>query len=469
MATRRNPLAGRYFNSPGIASAMSNLASAFAPPGADEVLGWAKANAARDEASRLSALWEAAGDDFDRMGVAVGQWNPNQSYYSVDQSNATTRRGQDIDATVAREKFAADNERALATNTADNQRQAITSMYGALNPGQVAPAVPAEIMEHLGLPAIDERAGAPKLISESEQKALERQRLLENGLLTDEMLVQGIMSDAPVEQVLTDDGPRFASRYDAIGQQPYDKPGTSSIKMYRTSDGRQGRTVDGLKDMMTGETIPADATVGSISDTSETFGTSELSKARDNILGRRAGLTSMINQVTAIDEQLAQANADQAIGLIGSAARVFNDVATQAGAALRAAGVDVPEGLRDVQLYQDSFRSMGVQNANLQSALLDLAYATAQAREPGRLTEADVERALNTIGANLQDPQAMRQVLRGAVERAKTDYNAVESVYFDQYGDSLNMQRAQFPDLPGMGNPDAPEDDEALFKRYGIQ
>ncbi|WP_367714584.1 hypothetical protein AB2N04_11220 [Nitratireductor sp. GISD-1A_MAKvit] len=220
MATRRNPLSGRYFNNPGIASAMSNLASAFAPPGADEVLGWAKANAARDEASRLSALWDAAGDDFDRMGVAVGQWNPNQSYYSVDEANATTRRGQDIDAAVAREKFAADNERALATNAADNRRQAITSMYGALNPGQVAPAVPAEMMEHLGLPAIEERAGAPKLISESEQKALERQRLLESGLLTDEELADHIFAAGPLETVATPDGPRFVTRRDAVGQEP---------------------------------------------------------------------------------------------------------------------------------------------------------------------------------------------------------------------------------------------------------
>lgn len=467
MATRRNPLAGRYFNSPGIASAMSNLASAFAPPGADEVLGWAKANALRDEEARKTAMWEAAGGNVDLQAAILELYTPNQSFYAVDQSNATTRRGQDIDATVAREKFAADNDRAL--------KEALIGLGNTkLGHGDAMPGVPPELAEALGLPAFPAQTGAalgaPQApLSETEVKGAERQRLHNSGLLTDDMLVQEIMGSTPVETVLTEDGPRFASRYDAIGQQPYDKPGTSSIKMYRTSDGRQGRTVDGLTDMTTGESLPADATVGSISDTSETFGTSELSKARDNILGRRAGLTSMINQVAALDEQLAQANADQAIGLIGSAARVFNDVATQAGAALRAAGVDVPEGLRDVQLYQDSFRSMGVQNANLQSALLDLAYATAQAREPGRLTEADIERALNTIGANLQDPQAMRQVLRGAVERAKTDYSAFESVYFDQYGDSLNMQRAQFPDLPGMGNPDAPEDDEALFKRYGIQ
>ncbi len=220
MATRRNPLSGRYFNSPGIASAMSNLASAFAPPGADEVLGWAKANALRDEEARKTAMWEAAGDNVDLQAAILDLYTPNQSFYAVDQSNATTRRGQDIDATVAREKFAADNERALATNTADNQRQAITSMYGALNPGQVAPAVPAEIMEHLGLPAIEERAGAPKLISESEQKALERQRLLESGLLTDEELADHVFAAGPLETVATPDGPRFMTRRDAVGQEP---------------------------------------------------------------------------------------------------------------------------------------------------------------------------------------------------------------------------------------------------------
>ncbi|MDV6224663.1 hypothetical protein R2G56_00025 [Nitratireductor aquimarinus] len=139
MATRRNPLSGRYFNSPGIASAMSNLASAFAPPGADEVLGWAKANAVRDEEARKTAMWEAAGDNVDLQAAILELYTPNQSFYAVDQSNATTRRGQDIDATVAREKFsadnqralvtnAADNERALAANAADNQRQATTSM-----------------------------------------------------------------------------------------------------------------------------------------------------------------------------------------------------------------------------------------------------------------------------------------------------------------------------------------------------
>lgn len=242
MATRRNPLSGRYFNSPGIASAMSNLASAFAPPGADEVLGWAKANALRDEEARKTAMWEAAGDDMDRQAAILKLYTPNQSFYAVDQSNATTRRGQDIDATVAREKFAADNQRALATNaadnqralatnaadnqralatnTADNQRQAITSLYGALNPGQVAPAVPAEMMEHLGLPAIEERAGAPKLISESEQKALERQRLLESGLLTDEELADHIFAAGPLETIATPDGPRFVTRRDAVGQEP---------------------------------------------------------------------------------------------------------------------------------------------------------------------------------------------------------------------------------------------------------
>jgi hypothetical protein len=115
---------------------------------------------------------------------------------------------------------------------------------------------------------------------------------------------------------------------------------------------------------------------------------------------------------------------------------------------LAGAGIDAPEGLRDVRLYQDTFRALGVQNAELQSALLDLAYATATAREPGKLTDADVQRAMQTLGANLQDPQAMRQVLRGAVKRSRMDYDAQERTYMGAFGDNLNLTPARFREIP---------------------
>lgn len=298
-------------------------------------------------------------------------------------------------------------------------------------------------------------AGAPKPLSETEVKGSVLQ-----GMTPEEQRTI-TFGNTPVENVVTPEGPRIATRLDSVGQEPFVQdrsPGT--VRMYRTRDNQIGRTVDGMTDMVTKMPIPADAVVGTISDDSGSFGNSELSKAREEVLGRRAGIQAMTEHVMTLDEQLANANADQTVGIVGSAARVFNDLATQAGAVLRAAGVEAPEGLRNVQNYQETFRSLGVQNAQLQSGLLDLAYATAQSREPGRLTENDINRALQTIGANLQDPLAMRQVLRSAVQRATTDYRATESTLMDAYGDAPNLRPAQFPEIPpidGMSTTPRPE------------
>lgn len=174
MATRMNPLAGRYFNDPNMATAMSNLASAFAPPSADEALGWAQLRGVNDENARLSTLWEAAGNDFDRMGVAAGQWNPTQSYYAVDTADATARRGQDISASTSMSNNAADNDRALRTAvlgaaTDPNGRQAVddqmmSAILGTEMPGfsMAGPVAPSET-QVLGANLQDQLGGIPGL------------------------------------------------------------------------------------------------------------------------------------------------------------------------------------------------------------------------------------------------------------------------------------------------------------------
>lgn len=441
MAIRSNG----YYNNPAFAQAAANLSSLFAPPSGSDAAGWANASAKQAEANRLGIYFDQSQDpnvDLDqlsRTGLGVGAFDFRGSKYGVDQADATQRYGYDQTFNASR------------LNNADNNAAALERQF--LEPVTVAQGattyVPKRAAEVSGLAEILEGSRAP--LSETQLAARERQRLIEAGVITDDMLADDFVGQrTPVQTVDAQGRPAFSSpgaaaRSGAEAFVPDRSPGT--VRMYRTKDGQVGRTVDGMTDMVTKLPVPADALVGSISDTSESFGTSELSKARENILGRRAGLTSMIDQVAAIDEQLAGANADQAVGVIGSGARIFNDLATQASAAFRAAGVAAPEELRDVQRYQDTFRALGIQNAELQSGLLDLAYATATAREPGKLTDADVQRAMQTIGANLQDPKAMRQVLRGAVKRARMDYDAQERTYFDAFGDNLNLGRAQFRDI----------------------
>ncbi len=211
-----------YIQDPGLAQAASNLAGLFAPPSGADAAGWATANSKNAEMARLGQLFDySQAKDFDqtrfdRMGAAAGQWTPSQGYYAVDQSNLTSRANN-----------AADNIRALRANQLDNQTKVIVGLNGPLDPGQVSPAVSEDFMKILDLPAMPERAGAPKPQTQDELKAA----IFAN--LPDEQKKAIVFANTPVESVATPDGPRIATRLDAIGQQPApkDQPPSMSITL----------------------------------------------------------------------------------------------------------------------------------------------------------------------------------------------------------------------------------------------
>lgn len=179
----------RVYNDPALGAAFSNLAQMFAPPSGADLSGYAAAAAAKEKAARLSELFNYAKDPnfdqarFDRMNVAGGNYAPSQSYYSVDLGDATTRRGQDVVAATSR-----------ANNANTVQGSVLGQLYGPLNPGQVRPAVPADVASLVGMPAITEAAGTPKPLSETEWKAAQGQRLLDEGKLSDDGLMSTIFS-----------------------------------------------------------------------------------------------------------------------------------------------------------------------------------------------------------------------------------------------------------------------------------
>ncbi len=208
-----------YYNNEAFAQAASNIAALFAPPSGADAAGWATADAKRAQMNNLGRLFDYSQDPnldqtrFDRMGAAAGQWTPSQGYYAVDQSNATSRANN-----------AADNARALQANQLDNQTKAIIGLNGPLNPGQVAPAVSEDFMKLLDMPAIAERVGPAKPQTEDELKAA----IFAN--LPPDQKKAIVFGNTPVENVATPDGPRIATRLDAIGQQPAPKdqpPGMS--------------------------------------------------------------------------------------------------------------------------------------------------------------------------------------------------------------------------------------------------
>ncbi len=207
-----------YFNSPAFAQAASNLSALFEPPSGADAAGWAAASAKRDEASRLKQLFDYAQNpnfdqqQFDRLGVGAGAYNPTQSYYSVDQGNATTRRGQDVTAATSRANNTDDNARMLAAEKLGG----LQKLYGPLSQGEIAPAMPAEIATQFGAPgAIDQRTGADKPLSETELKARVLQGMPQN------LQEAAAFGSTPIEPVVTPNGPRNATRVDAIGQEPF--------------------------------------------------------------------------------------------------------------------------------------------------------------------------------------------------------------------------------------------------------
>lgn len=197
----------RFFNDPNMANIASNLSSLFEPPSGADVANYATADAKRAEANRLGQLFDYATDPnfdqsrFDRLGAAAGQWTPSQGYYAVDQGNATQRYGYDRTYQASTENNVRDNTRALTEREMQERglmdRQMASPVI--LNQGQRA-FLPAQTVEATDLTEILE--GAPKPLSETEWKAGQSQRLLDNGRLTDTDLLDAIMGDkSPVKAI----------------------------------------------------------------------------------------------------------------------------------------------------------------------------------------------------------------------------------------------------------------------------
>jgi hypothetical protein len=272
------PQPNRYYNDPNLGAAFSNLAAAFAPPSGSDLAGYATAAAKRQEAARLAEFYNYAKDPnysremADRLGIGVGAFGPNQSYYSVDQSNLTSRANNQYsaDQSLAGTKYtsdnaykastennaadntraittnAADNTRAITTNAADNTQKSIAALYGPLNANQSTPVIPSDVAGLVGLPEAiparrgivtlnqGERAtlpdgqvfnGAAKPLTETELAAQQQAKLVEDGVITQQQLADAITGKNNPVQTVGPDGktpiymtPGAATRTNA---QPY--------------------------------------------------------------------------------------------------------------------------------------------------------------------------------------------------------------------------------------------------------
>lgn len=233
------------FNDPALGQAFSNLASIFAPPSAQDLVGYTTANAKKQEAERLAWLFANPNDPLaDRKATMAGVYAPTQSYYAQDQNNATTQRGQDVTARTTLDKAQIDGQYGLA-----NQ------FMTPLNPGQVQPGLPADVAGSFGVPALPRTEGTPKPLSLEEQKAVERAQLRERGTLTDTMLLDSILgADTPVKTVSPDGTPIYSTPGAAArtGAPAYVDAGSAPKPENGMAQLADGTQVPAIQDVVTG-------------------------------------------------------------------------------------------------------------------------------------------------------------------------------------------------------------------------
>ncbi|MEW9838001.1 hypothetical protein [Mesorhizobium marinum] len=155
------------------------------------------------------------------MGIGAGAFTPNQSFYRVDQDNATSRANN-----------AADNARALEVGRVG----VLTELFKPVSEDAVRPEVPEDIAGRLGvdraLPAVQ---GNRSPLSETEWGASQRERLRQDGQLGDNDILDLIFSEkTPVQAVGENGRPQFMSPGAAVrtGAQPYDKPSDTRFDNY---------------------------------------------------------------------------------------------------------------------------------------------------------------------------------------------------------------------------------------------
>lgn len=431
MPTRPN----RYFNDPNMAAAFSNLAGIFAPPSAQDFYAMSRTEGQdfQNQASREAwAALTAAGvtpQDQDRFGIAMttfGQgFAPTSSNRAIDVASADRRYGVDVGAaTAARGQ---DMDFALG----------LPGIGSALEYEDATAGLPPEMAEALGLefslpPQTGAGLGAPApALTEAEIQAREMQRLLGEGLITDDMLIADIMSGAPVENVVGPDGtPVITYRSDAVGQEPYVNPGSQAAPTAITFDRNgqriggfvvDGQFVDATGAPLTPEEAGTATRIGQPQGSNEELGVTNSNQTDYN----RVQQTVTVSNALIDDlEGLIRSRAGAA-GLPGTIQMLGQDI-VQVARELGTAFGDNPDAIvtpdmlsqiaGDGSSYDPVFRE-------IRSGMLQLAYLNAQRDNPrGEVSRFALERQIEALGqgafANDQAVLAALGMSRRANDRA---------------------------------------------------
>lgn len=104
---------------------------------------------------------------------------------------------------------------------------------------------------------------------------------------------------------------------------------------------------------------------------------------------------------------------------VGSSAALVNNLETEAKAIANSLGVSFDNNLINPSSYSSQFDRLGIQQPRMRSMITSLAFQAAAAQgQSGRdISNADIARFINEIGANSSDPRAFAQTLNDVTNR----------------------------------------------------
>lgn len=424
MPVRRNS----YYHDPAIGEAFNNLASMFKVPSGSDMAGYANAKATREKAARLSEMFDYAKNpnfnqvQADRFGIMGGAWAPNQSFYSVNSTNATSQANN-----------AADNRRAIDVAHINERASTDRAMLTPLGVGQTR-FVPPSIAELYAVPqhqvgAVEMKPGEvtttpdgrifrgdPKPLSLDETKARELQGLRASGGIDDNMMRATIFGTTPLESVRGEDGVvRNVFRPDAVGQVPVLSPDKAQLANYKAPGGASGSArfdpAQGWVDSQTGKKLPEGTHTYSASLQGDKNATGLGPTTANNTAGnaRAAEVTRTLDTLD-LYEGLIRNNpgvvglpgvirgtAQNAVAMTADLARAFGKTVPQ----LEAATAEMRNGLKNVA---PEFFDPAIPEAQFYQGTL--AYALARTENPsGEVSRQAFERAHERVkGGFLSNP-----------------------------------------------------------------
>lgn len=431
MTTRQNPMAGRYFNDPNFAAAVSNLASAFAPPSPEEYLTAEKVKGLRTSNAALADAYGLAGNDFDKLGIVADLYDPSQSYYSVDTDAATARRGQDVAAATTLDKARIDGTYGLAGTK--------------LGYDDTMPGLSPEIAAAIGAPAFAPQSGAAlgapaPPMNESELIA---KILGEQDPATQRAYIGSKVN--PVK-IAGPDGPTYADPLSALGQPAYTDPGSqAAADPVMLVDKTTGEQVSGFALPNGGYVLgdgktpaPSSMVAYKLPQIQGTANDVGLGKATENENDRR--FIASAKGMEVVDDAIANFTANPGTqGALGAARRVFNgamQTLREAGALAEGTEVQDVTSLLEQGLIDEAVASRldpaynpALTEAQILGNMVVWAYASAQQGD-ARVSNQQLDEAMAALGlsgvfATNADAITAAQRVREMLQR---DYNSTASL-----------------------------------------